>query len=499
MQTRLAPILLAAAFAATSIGVDAGRESVPLRDAPTLARFADDAVATIMRHWYAGRARFRACSDCAEAVNSDWGADSLIDVLYERWLLTRDPAVAETFKNIVAGQPGNTLGGFSDVPMWDAVAAIRAYDVTHDQRALLEAEQEYHALTSSTQFALDPCRAIDGQIRDGGGGGIKTLETDSNRILAAVSIAQRSTDADERQRTLADAKRLYSAVRAAFLDPRIPLYTVYLFPAGERCVQLPQHQFFASVNGRMIEAGLALAAATHQTRYADDARATGRAIGLLSDARGIFVDQQAQNDVVAPLVLAMLSLARHGDLSAADWIVRNALSAASARASNGSYGRFFDGPPPPAGGTVSIFETNGGLALMVAAGALAPGRRPAHDGWSRATRRAVSLTAAPAKYRFTGSGIALIGALPRKGSPQCQRLTVGDCEGGRVGIRIDGHHPLEQVGIWQGKALVGSDATVLFAWRWPRRASHQLDFDPVRFNAKQGGTGMAIWQVVLLP
>jgi len=500
MRTRLVPLVLAAAFAAgASLGFDAGAASLPRHDAPTLARLADDAVATIMRHWYAGGSRFRACSDCSAATNSDWGADSLIDVLYERWLLTHEEPVAETFANIVADEPGDTLGGFSDVPMWDAVAAIRAFDVTRDPRALAEARREYHALASSTRYALDPCRALDFQIRDGGGGGLKTLETDANRILAAASIAQRSTDAAERRATLADAQRVYAAIRAAFLDPRLPLYTVYVFGAGGRCLQTPRGQFFASVNGRMIEAGLALAAATRQRRYADDARATGKAIALLADARGVFVDEQAQNDIVAPLVLAMLALARDGDAGAADWIVRNALAAASARASNGSYGRFFAGPPPPAGATVSIFETNGGLALMVAAGALAPGRRPERDAWQRGARHAVSLTAVPASYEFFGSGIALIGALPRKGSPVCRRLTVGDCEGGRVGLRIDRRRPVDEIGIWQGKALVGSKATVLFAWRWPHAARHRIDFDPVRFNAKQGGTGMAVGEVVLLP
>jgi hypothetical protein len=466
---------------------------------PTFSQLADDAVATIMHHWYIDGSRFRECSDCATWTSADWGADSLVEVLYERWLLTRDPAVAATFARIVAGEPGNTLGGFSDVPMWDAVAAIRAYDVTHDPRALDQAEREYDALAESKQYALEPCRAFDAQIRDGGGRGLRTLETDSNRILAAVSIAQRTTDADRRQRTLSDAVGLYAAVRTAFLDRQLPLYTVYLFPAGDRCVQLPQRQFFASVNGRMIEAGLALAAATHGARYADDARATARAVDRLSDARGIFVDQQAQNDIVEPLVVAMLALARNGDANARDWIVRNALAAASARAADGSYARFFDGPPPPAGATVSFFETNGGLGLMVAAAAFAPNRRPVPDGWANAQARAVSITTAPARYEFRGSGIALIGALPRKGDPACRPLTVGNCEGGRVGVRVDGRRPADEIGIWQGKALVASDATVLFAWRWPRSGHHVVDLDPVAFNPKQGGTAVAIRQAVILP
>lgn len=477
---------------------------------PTFGRLADDAVGTVLRTWYAGGAAFRSCAGCAGASNSDWGADSLVDVLYLRWKLRRDPVVARVFADIVAGEPRPALGRFSDVPMWDAVAALRAYDVTRDPRALANAQRQYRGLAASRRFALAPCPGVDYQIRDGGGGGLKTLETDANRVLAAVLIAQRTRDPELARDALADARRTYAAVRTAFLDPRLPLYTAYVFGAGGvrangvraggRCVQEPARQFFASVNGRMIEAGLALAAATRERRYADEARATARAVEReLVDARGVFADLQAQNDVVAPLVVAMAALARGGDTGAAGWIPRNAAAAANARGPDGSYGRFFDGPAPPAGGRVSVFETNGGLALMVAAGALAPRRRPEADAWRRAEVRPVSIARAPAAYRFNGSGIALIGALPGAGSPDCRPLTVGPCEGGHVGVRIDGRAPVSRIGIWQGKALVSSPATVLFAWRWPKPGPHEIDLDPVRFNSKQGGTAVRVTRVLVLP
>lgn len=487
-----------AAIVAVMLGGGTGRAASATVTA--FARLADDAVATVLRTWYAGGSAFRACAGCAGASNSDWGADSLIDVLYLRWKLGRDPAVARAFGAIVAGEPVAGLGRFSDVPMWDAVAAVRAYDVTHDPRALANAVRQYRALVTARRFALAPCRALDYQIRDAGGGGLKTLETDANRILAAVLVSQRTTDRAAARAALADARRTYAAVRATFLDPRLPLYTAYVFRAGGRCVQEPSRQFFASVNGRMIEAGLALAGATRERRYADQARATARAVERrLADARGVFAGLQAQNDVVAPLVLALAALARGGDADARAWIVRNAAAAANARAADGSYGRFFDGPAPPAGGRVSVFETNGGLALVVAAGALAPTGRPERDVWAHATVRAVSIARAPARYRFTGSGIALVGALPEAGSPECRPLTVGRCEGGHVGLRLDGRALVSRIGIWQGKALVGSPATVLFAWRWPASGPHEIEFDPVRFNAKQGGTAIHLTRALVLP
>ena len=55
----------------------------------------------------------------------------------------------------------------------------------------------------------------------------------------------------------------------------------------------------------------------------------------------------------------------------------------SARASDGAFGRFFDGPPP--GGDVTAWQSNGGIAIEIAAAALAP-NAPAvpPTGWGQA-------------------------------------------------------------------------------------------------------------------
>ena len=268
-------------------------------------------------------------------------------MLYARWLVTHDAALEPAFRALERTEPqyGDCrrphCKNWSDVPMWDAVAALRTYDVTHDDVALRNAEAAYRAVAASDVYARGACPALDYQRPHAESGGLKTLETDANRTLAAVLLAQRT----HRPEYLAAAAAQYAAVRAWFYDPQLDLYTVYVFDDGRACRALP-HRFFASVNGVMIDAGLELARATHDERYAREARATAHAIRALDDDRGIFTDLQAENDVVAPLVLAMLQLARGGDAFAKDWIVRNAAAAAHARRADGAYGRFFDGPPP---------------------------------------------------------------------------------------------------------------------------------------------------------
>ena len=76
---------------------------------------------------------------------------------------------------------------------------------------------------------------------------------------------------------LTKAKTKYAAVRRFFLDPGVPLYSVYVFDDGSACRQLPK-RFFASVNGNMIWNGLALAAQTGSGAYFRDAIGTARAV-----------------------------------------------------------------------------------------------------------------------------------------------------------------------------------------------------------------------------
>jgi hypothetical protein len=493
--TRAAALAVAPALALLLASALAQPRGGPARAepiAPTFAQLADDAARTLTTQFYAGDGRWRSCLDpSCGAGNVDWGADSLTGVLYERWLLTHDAVLLPVFRELERTEPhygpckAPRCGNWSDVPVWDAVAALRTYDVTHDPDALRNAGAAYAAVAESDLYARGACPAIDYQRPHAESGGLKTLETDANLTLAAVLLAERTKNGAY----LTQAQRHYDAIRSWFYDPQLRLYTVYVFDDGRTCTPLP-HRFFASVNGVMIEAGLELARATHDGRYAHEARETARAIRALDDDRGIFTDLQAENDVVQPLVLAMLLLARDGETFANDWIVRNAGAAAHARrASDGAYGRFFDGPPPS--GVVTAWQSNGGLALEIAAGALAPNERPeANDPWPAASTLPLAITTLPQTLRFTGSAVALRGTLGER----C-------CELGRARVLIDGRETVDRTGIWQNKSSSGKPLpdTVLFAWRWRTSGTHELRFEPDAPNAKEGGPFIGLRAALIAP
>lgn len=476
-------------FLAALTGVT-GPNSAVTDDAstPTLRTLGDEALATLTTRFYAGAGRWRACLDArCSTGNVDWGSDSLTGVLYERSLLTGDESLLPTLRALEGTEQhygpcrAPSCTNWSDVPMWDAVAALRTYDVTHDEDALRNAEAAYGSVAESDVYARGACPEIDYQRPHAASGGLKTLETDANATLAAVLLSERT----QRSGYLDQARRRYDAIRRRFLDPGIGLYTVYVFDVGQTCTQLP-HRFFASVNGLMIESGLELTRATGDERYANDARATARAIRALDDGRGIFTDLQAENDVVEPLVLAMLQLARGGDNDARGWIVRNALAAAHARRpSDGAYGRFFDGPAPHPKTIVTAWQSNGGLALEIAAAALDPGATAEPgDPWAGATYRGPSFDVPGGSNTneaqgFVGSGIALYGTLGLR----C-------CEQGRMRVEIDGAEPVDRTGVWQSKSSAGIPLpdTLLFAWRWPSSGRHTVAFLQGAYNAKEGGS-----------
>ena len=175
---------------------------------------------------------------------------------------------------------------------------------------------------------------------------------------------------------------------------------------------------------------------------------------------------------------AMYTLATDGKQGfARAWLLRNAGAAIGARTTNGSYGRFFDGPAPL--GNVTAWQTNGGLALMIAAAQLAPERLAGDSGWRHAQRVVVDLQTLPATLQFTGSSIALIG-------------TIGErcCEAGHARIFVDGRETLDSSGIWQNKSCSGSAVpdVVLFAWQWPESGTHVIRLEDGSPNAKEGGS-----------
>jgi uncharacterized protein YyaL (SSP411 family) len=125
-------------------------------------------------------------------------------------------------------------------------------------------------------FALGACPGILYQHTGGGGTQLKTLETGANYIKAALLLYQIT----HHRGYLAQAEDQYQAVRRYFLSPDVPLYTVYLFDTGSSCQQVPA-QYYGSVNGTMIWAGLDLAGLTGAAAYRTEAIATAKAVGHL--------------------------------------------------------------------------------------------------------------------------------------------------------------------------------------------------------------------------
>jgi len=459
---------------------------------PTRAARAAAAVATLEHGYYRGDGRWNAClpARACGSLTSDWGADSLSGALFFRWRLTRDPSVVPLLRALAgtATRYGTCVRGscgmWSDVPLWDAVAAARMYEATGDRGALAKAERAFAFVDRSDAFALGACPQIDFQQPAGGTTALKTLETDSNYIRAALLLARWTGD----PAYLAKARAKYAAVRRAFLDPVRPLYTVYLFDDGATCAPVPG-RYFASVNGNMIAAGLALAALTGAAGYRREALATAHAVaGALGDPSGVYADLQADNDVAGPLVEAMYDLAGSPDGSfARRWLL--AAAAAATPGADGAYERFFDGPPPA--GPVSAWSADGGLELAIAAGALDPsGPASSGSGWSAARFIPHRVTRLPAQIRLDGRAIALIGP-------------VGDvcCEPGHLRVRVDGHETIDTSGIWQNKSPAGRRLpnSVLFAWRWPAAGRHTLELLPGSPNAKEGGAYVDLTGYKLIP
>jgi hypothetical protein len=459
-----------------------GVTSVPFASAGQIAQnnvigrmnyreLAHSAVHTLLRLYYTGAGSWNMCVPAVCARRSaDWGADSLTYTLYLRWQLTGSPAARPVMTALARTARLYTASddNWSDGPEWDAVADVREYQVAGNPTALRKAEAAF-ALVDSTgaaRFALGACPAIDYQQANGAGGGLKTLETDSNYVKAALLLYQVTRD----RTYLAKAERKYQAARKYFLSPGSSLYTAHVIDKGGRCVRVPA-LYFASVNGNMIWDGATLADATGTGRYLAQSVATARAVGrILRDGTGVFTDLQTEADVVEPLVEGMYLLASgHGEAFARTWLLGAASAATADRTKYGTYGRFFNGPPPR--GPVTAWQGNGGLAVMIAAARLDPGGLPRNPWYWRHAVFVPDSRVLPAgpqgavRFSLTGRAVAIIGNL---GAPAGMHA--------HARILIDGKPMADRVGIFQGK-FSGSrvlSRQVLFAWRWRHPRSHRI-------------------------
>jgi len=467
----------------------------PATAAPALSyrELAEASVDTLLHGFY-HNAGWRPCPlpDC-RAVNRDWGVDSLTYTLYLRWQTTHDAALVPYMRALASTAPlypapchgiGGLLCTWSDAPQWDVVAALREYEVTGKHTVALDrAIRAFDTVEVSDVYTGGGCRDIRYQQPFGYLDRLKTLETEATAVKAALLLYRFTSS----KRYLDIAIARYARARRYYLDPTVPLYTVFVFDFDGKCRQVPR-RFFASVNGEMISNGLALFYFTGNRVYRRQALATAAAVAdRLNDARGIFADLQADNDIVEPLVEAMYELASREQLDfARSWLLRNAAAAASARKPDGTYGRFFDGPPPP--GTVTAWQTNGAFALMIVAAALEPDASPPPAAWTHAQVVRHPVLVPSGTLRFTAAGIALIGTL---GDPFLQP--------GHARVFVDGVETFDRSGIWQGSssALRRLPGSILFSWQWPATKAHTLEFRPAAFNLKEGGAYLHVTSYLL--
>jgi hypothetical protein len=435
---------------------------------PTFSEAGARAAHDLVSAFYTGDGKWRTCNreECA-TLNSDWGADAATYALYLRWTQSHDASVASLLSQLTATSPrygepcrNGPCPNWSDTPAWDAVAALREYEVSHDQQALANAQAALAYVQTSTAFFRGACPDIPYQHPPQDASHVKTLETTANAVKADLLAYKATNDATY----LKAARDGYDSARRYYLDPQLPLYTVHVVDDGVTCSQVP-HRFFASVNGDMIWNGIELWRLTGETHYINEALATANAVdNNLGDNRGIFANLQGENDVEEPLVEAMLDLAQREHLAfAQEWLLRNASAALGARARDGSFSRFFDGPPQ---GTTSIWETNGGASLEIAAATIAP-QMPAvaNNGWAPGRDVSVNITSLPATITVDGSGVALVGTMTRL------------CEHGHVRVLIDGVQTTDHTGLWQNPSMP-SGPSVLFAWRWAEPGHHTITLEP---------------------
>jgi len=482
----LAVALVAFAAASAAFSRDHGFTwRVKLASGDYTARAATSA-RLLEQTFYNGTGLWHMCTGMrCSTKNRDWGSDSLTYALWFRWMLTRDPAIPPLMRTLGdtahSWVPGDR--GSSDTVMWDSIANSREYQVTHSKVALAKAKAAFDWVDSvmADGFGSGACPAIDYQWPHGEGGNLKTLETDTNYIKAALLLHQITGSASY----LAKAQAQYEQVRRYFLIGNVPLYTVYVFDNGKTCQALPG-RYFASVNGNMIWAGVALAAETGNRSYLRDALATAHAVrSQLSDSAGIYADLQADNDVVEPLIEAMYALATtEHQAFARSWLLSAASAAGADQNAAGAFGRFFDGPPPTS--VATAWQINGGVALIQAAAALDPHGSPADPAfWRQASfvNDPRGLDNSELQIRFRGRAIAIMGSV----GAQC-------CIDGHARVFVDGAETFDRTGIWQNMTSpsVRQPDQVLFAWRWPQPGPHTITIKPGVRDAMEGGSFFAM-------
>ena len=295
----------------------------------TFKEYGDQAAAALLHNYYLN-GQWKPYPTATTSANHDWGADSLTYSLYFRYFLTKDesiPPLLLALSNTMNSPPPPCLKAsdckaWSDEYLWDSVAGSREFEVTHAALALSKAISAFEYVDNSTVFTGGACPGIRYQRPDHSSKGLKTAETDTNYIRAALALYQHTNNSEYLEKAIA----VYNAVRGGYLDKGgSNLYSVYVFDMDGVCAQV-LGRYYSSINGNMIYSGMKLQQLTGDGVYFFQANATASDISsVLADGRGVHVDLQAENDIVEPLIEAFYSLwTEYGEPFAKEWILRNA-------------------------------------------------------------------------------------------------------------------------------------------------------------------------------
>ena len=112
-----------------------------------------------------------------------------------------------------------------------------------------------------------------------------------------------------------------------------------------------------------------------------------------------------------------------------------------------------------------MWESNGGLALEIAAAGLDPARTSSAGAPWESASNVAAVTTLPARIEVDGSGVALVGTISKR------------CMKAHIRVLIDGVATTDQTGLWQNPSMPAGDS-VFFAWRWPTAGKHTIDLEP---------------------
>ncbi len=344
-------VLLAAAFSVRTAHATSPRE----RAVQALDSLID-------RYWNPALSMFNTadpCNDCNRVFHYWWQAHA-IDALLDGYVLTGDPKYMDVMEQLYAGvrrrNGGHLFNDYYDDMLWMALALLRAYEITGQDRYL----------TNAQRLWLD----IQGGWNDHYGGGIAWRKTQRDYKNApangpAVILTARLYRVTGDPEYLDWALRIYNWLEENLVDPRTHLVWDGINRQGDGAID--KDWLFTYNQGTYIGANVALWEVTGDEQYLERAKRTATASLLyLTRSGGVFQDE-GQGDgglFKGILVRYLVELVRADEDTAQirNALLRNAESAWASRTPSGTFGPRWQGPPHS--GTVDLSSHLSGVMLM---------------------------------------------------------------------------------------------------------------------------------------